>query len=222
MLYWVGLLIVIALLWRLLSKLKIIISALVVWVIILIGGYLYWSRNPHASQFVIDQTQRTVITALQSSLKLETAEMNMTKSLEGKQQLNQFFAWYQWTNVIQEFLFGDTIQILAEWTIKAWFDLKKIGTWSVLVHPDLTVTLILPAPEIINSKATAKVLNRDRWALTRGNIQLESAVREQAEKAFIQEALSGGILESAQKNAIIELEKLLKGTVSIKEITFAK
>jgi hypothetical protein len=37
----------------------------------------------------------------------------------------------------------------------------------------------------------------------------------------VQEALSGWFLETAKKNAQTELEKLFKGVVSIKEISFA-
>ncbi len=188
----------------------------------LIGGigYLAITRNPRADQILIDQTQRTVVNLLQSTLKLETAEMNVTKPLEGTQQLNDFLAWYRWTNAIQNFLFGDKISMIAEWTLKAWFDLKKISSGAIRVNDDLTVSIMLPAPEILSTSVNTKTLDRNLWVLTKGNIELETLVREQATKIFVQEAVSGGFLETAKKNAQTEVESLFKGVVTIREITF--
>jgi hypothetical protein len=50
---------------------------------------------------------------------------------------------------------------------------------------------MLPAPEILSTSVNTKTLDRDLGVLTKGNIELETLVRNQASKIFVQEALSG-------------------------------
>jgi hypothetical protein len=200
---------------------KLISLILTALLLVGLGFLIYWYR-PTVDTVTIENTQRAIVKLFESTIKLETAEMNISQVLEGKQELNQFLEGYQITNAIQQFLFQDTINMVAEGVLKAGFDLKKMPPNGIVVHDDLSVTLTLPQPEILSTSITTKTLDRDLGLLTKGNIELEGIVREKAQIAFQEKAIADGLLEKAKENAQQELQKVLGTLVRIKEITFVQ
>ncbi len=100
-------------------------------------------------------------------------------------------------------LFGDRILFIAHGQVLAGVDLEKLTTSDLWVE-DGILNVRLPKAEIFiasldNQKSY--VYNRDTGLLTKGNVDLETAARRQAELAIESAALDDGILEQAQRNA---------------------
>jgi len=79
----------------------------------------------------------------------------------------------------------------------------------------------MPPPEILISTLDndqTRVYDRQTGLLTKGNTNLESEARSEAEKIITDAACKGDILQEATANAKIQLTSLFK-TTGFKEIT---
>jgi hypothetical protein len=68
------------------------------------------------------------VTQLEKLSNLETASITMQKTVQGKQGLKDLIPSTTRDNVVQKFLFEDSIEMIATAKITAGFDLSQITT----------------------------------------------------------------------------------------------
>ena len=91
------------------------------------------------------------------------------------------------------------------------FDLSKLVTWDIMTKDVDTVEITLPQAEILYVELLTgtKPFARELWILTKGNLQMETALRNKAKEMLEQNAIKAGILETATKDAEKALLKIL-------------
>lgn len=148
---------------------------------------------------------------LRAVSKLETAEMEFAKTMTAEKDWQDFFEWTTIDDQIYDFLFKDKMVFNLEWRVVAWIDLEKISTWDVITNLDWSVSIKLPEAEILYVKIDKNdVPDRQLGVLAGwGYVNMETEIREQAEKEMEQEAIEKWILEAATKNAHEALAWLL-------------
>lgn len=150
-------------------------------------------------------SSQTVIKQIESLNRLETASYTIEKVIDSKTN----------GNVFQQFLFGDRLLLIAVGKVVAGFDLSKIKQEDIIVDAQAkSLKLTLPAPEILTTtidNAETRVYDRRTGVLTKGDPDLESKTRLEAEKVVRSAACTGGIMSEASKNAQIQLIALFKG-----------
>ncbi len=109
------------------------------------------------------------------------------------------------------FLFGDRLLFVAHGVVIAGVDLNKLRPEDLEVHNGVLYVRLPPAEVFLATLDNDKsyVYDRDTGLLTKGNLNLETEARRTAEQAILQAALDDGILEQAQQNAEVFLERLL-------------
>ena len=189
---------------RIVIILLLIISAILFW-------FIYQSKKI-AQQALIDTTRATVITQLTSLSNLETASMTMQKTVQWKQWLKDFLPNSTWDNLVQNFLFEDTLEMVIVAKFIGWFNLSKIDAASVQVHEDWSATLTLPNAEILwlNLTSDTKPLLRKRGLLNQWDIQMETEIRNQALEQMRKEAIEQWLLHEAEKNAFDTFKTILE------------
>lgn len=175
-------------------------------IIVSLTVLFFWYKRYSAKQaekLYVDLTKTTIITQLEVLNKLETASMTMQKTIVWKQWLKDLIPNKTRDNVVQNFLFEDTIEMIATAKITAGFDLATMNTWSITVHEDKSVTIVLPKAQILSYSLTpeTKPFLRKRWVLNPWDIQMETEVRNQALEKMKQESIDKWILVNAEKNA---------------------
>lgn len=152
-----------------------------------------------------------VVLSVRSLARLETAQFTIEKVIikeEGQGALGA--------------LFGDRVIFVAHGDVIAGVDLGKVAADDVIVSPDGKAFVNLPAPEILvtnidNDKSY--VVDRDTGLLTKGNVDLETEARREAQAEIEAAAIESGILKQAQKNAEAELRRLL-ALLGYTDVTF--
>jgi hypothetical protein len=153
--------------------------------------------------FQIDVSQPTVVDRIQKLQRLETVVYTMDKVVSGAKQ-NAF---------IPDFLAGDRILLLVHGDVVAGIDFSELKAGDVRVNGK-EVHLHIPAPEIFSTRldsAKTRVYSRQTGWLVPTDPDLESKVREQAERMLREDAQAGGILKNAQDNAESAVGGLLQG-----------
>lgn len=148
----------------------------------------------------ISLSQSSIIKEIQTLQKIETASYTIEKIIEGGTKGNTF----------QNIIFGDTLLLIAHGTVVGGFDLSTVSEKDIVIK-GTKLTIILPKPEILYSKldnTQTKVYDRKLGLLTKGDKDLESQVREAAEKSIREAACGGGILEKASDNLRQQLSAL--------------
>ncbi len=134
----------------------------------------------------------TIIHSVRSLARLETVQYTVEKVVtaeEGQKGLS--------------FLFGDRLLFVAHGVVIAGVDLAKLQPQDLWVENGV-LYVRLPEPEVFvatldNQKSY--VYDRETGLLTHGDIQLETAARQVAEREILQAALDDGILDVAKRNA---------------------
>lgn len=152
-----------------------------------------------------------VVLSVRSLARLETAQFTIEKVIIKEQGQGALGA-----------LFGDRVIFVAHGDVIAGVDLSKLATSDVVVLPDGKAFVTLPAPEIFltnidNDKSY--VVDRDTGLLTKGDINLETEARREAQAEIEVAALESGIIQQAQKNAEAELRRLL-ALLGYTDVTF--
>jgi len=143
----------------------------------------------------------TVLREVRSLARLETVQYSLEKVIT--------------TEVGQGalgFLFGDRLLFVAHGEVIAGVDLEKLGASNMRTE-DGVLTVTLPEAEIFVATLNndlSYVYDRQTGILKRGDVELESLARQEAEKEIEKAALADGILETAQKNAESYLYRLLR------------
>ena len=146
--------------------------------------------------------QPTVVRQIQQLQRLETVRFSMDKIISGEHQ-NPY---------LPKFLVGDRLLLVVHGEVIAGVDLGQLEPQNVSLH-DRSISLRLPKSQILltridNSKT--RVYSRDTGLFSSPDPNLESQVRQEAERELQEAALQDNILKTADDNARTTLSALLR------------
>ena len=150
----------------------------------------------------VDVSQPTVVEKIQQLQRLETVVYTMDKVVSGEKE-----------NVLPDFLTGDRLLMLVHGEVVAGVDFGTLKSGDVAVNGK-QVRLHLPDAQVFSTRldnARTKVYSRQTGLLVPVDPNLESQVRQEAERQMLQAALTDGILRTAQGNARSTMTSLLQG-----------
>ncbi|HWX93504.1 MAG TPA: DUF4230 domain-containing protein [Terriglobales bacterium] len=150
----------------------------------------------------LDVSQPTVVEKIQQLQRLETVVYTMDKVVSGGKE-----------NVLPDFLTGDRLLMLVHGEVVAGVDFETLKSGDVAVSGK-QVRLHLPDAQVFSTRldnARTKVYSRQTGLLVPVDPNLESQVRQEAERQLLQAALTDGILRTAQGNARSTMTSLLQG-----------
>ena len=135
-----------------------------------------------------------VIDEMQQLAELTTVEMLETTTIERGDD-----------HGILNLVLGDSLHLFAAARIGAGVDLSLLTEDSFSVNNETGVVEIeIPRAQIFYAyldSGSTTVLDRDTGLLTKGDAQLESVTRAEAERILQAQAIEAGILDRAQENA---------------------
>jgi len=151
----------------------------------------------------IDVSQPTVVDRIQKLQRLETVVYTMDKIVTGAKENHLF----------PDFLAGDRLLMLVHGEVVAGIDFSTLKPGDVRVD-GRTVRLHLPAPQVFRTRLDSektRVYSRQTGLLVPSDPDLETQVRQEAERQLQAAALADGILPTAGKNAASTITSLLQG-----------
>ena len=151
----------------------------------------------------------TIIREVQSLARLETIQYSVEKVITA--ELNQ--------GVLGP-LFGDRLLFVAHGYVIGGVDLAALDRQDLLLE-DGVLYVTLPEAEVFvatldNDKSY--VYDRDTGLFKKSDKELETTARKAAEKAILDAALEDGILQQAQQNAEVYLERLFNSLGYLKVV----
>jgi hypothetical protein len=152
---------------------------------------------------LINVSQPTVVRQIQQLQRLETVNYTMDKIISGEHE-NPY---------LPKFLAGDRLLLVVHGEVIGGIDLAKVKTEDVAVK-GAAITVRIPKAEVFTTRidnAKTRVYSRDTGLFSSPDPNLESQVREEAERQLRQSALQDGLLKTAEENARGTLASLLKG-----------
>jgi len=146
--------------------------------------------------------QPTVVRQIQQLQRLETVNFSMDKIISGERD-NPY---------LPKLLVGDRLLLVVHGDVIAGVDLSHLQAQDVSIH-DKTISLRLPKSEILvtridNSKT--RVYSRDTGLFSSPDPNLETEVRQEAERQLRDSALQDNILKTADENARSTVSALLR------------
>lgn len=120
-------------------------------------------------------------------------------------------------------VFGESLLFVAYGDVIAGVDLSKMSTDDLQVVSPTKVIVRLPEAEIFLTDLDndrSYVANRDLGLFTRGNAELETKIRQEAENQMLEAALADGILENANEEARNFMGNFL-GQLGFTEVDFS-
>jgi hypothetical protein len=151
----------------------------------------------------IDVSQPTVVDRIQRLQRLETVVYTMDKIVAGAKE----------NPVLPNFLAGDRLLLLVHGEVVSGIDFSNLKPGDVRVNGK-QVHLRLPPPEIFSTRidsAKTRVYSRQTGFLVPTDPNLETQVRQEAERQLQEAAMADGILRTAQQNAASTIMSLLQG-----------
>src|SRR5208282_5644596 len=148
----------------------------------------------------IDVSQPTVVDRIQ---RLETVVYTVDKLVTGAKE----------NPLLPDFLTGDRILMMVHGEVVAGIDFSNLKPDDVRVDGK-QVRLHLPAAQLFSTRldsARTRVYSRQTGLLVPTDPNLETQVRQEAERQLQDAALADGILRTAQQNAASTLSSLLQG-----------
>ncbi len=191
---------------------KILISFLI-GIIIAAGffAWLSWFRAAQKPSTYVNLDRAAVIKEMRELQRLETASFTIEKIIDaGSNQGNK----------LKEILFGDKLLLVAQGEVIAGFDLSQMNENDIKVEEG-KFSITLPKPQILFTKLNnnqTRVYDRKTGILSKGEKDLESEAREQAELSIRAAACEANILNQASDNARKQLTALFN-TLGYKEVT---
>jgi hypothetical protein len=152
---------------------------------------------------LINVNQPTVVRQIQQLARLETVDYTMDKIISGERD-NPY---------LPKLLAGDRLLLVVHGDVIGGVDLQKVQQGDVSVH-GRKISLRIPAAEVFSTRidnAKTRVYSRDTGLFSSPDPNLESEVREEAERQLLQAALHDGVLRTAEQNARNTLSSMLKG-----------
>jgi hypothetical protein len=150
----------------------------------------------------LDVSQPTVVEKIQQLQRLETVVYTMDKVVSGGKE-----------NVLPDFLTGDRLLMLVHGEVVAGIDFSSLRPGDVRVEGK-QVRLHLPVSQVFTTRldsAKTRVYSRQTGLLVPTDPNLETEVRQEAERELQAAALADGILATAQQNAASTITSLLQG-----------
>ena len=178
------------------------VVTLLVW-LITGAGLVRLIANLRGGGTAIQASQPTVVRQIQQLQRLETVRYTMDKLISGERD----------SAYLPKFLVSDRLLLLVHGEVIGGLDFSKLQTGAVSVRGS-TVTVHLPSPEILVTRvdnSRTRVYTRDTGLFSSPDANLESEVREEAERQLRQAAQQDGILKTAEENARSALATILKG-----------
>lgn len=151
----------------------------------------------------IDVSQPTVVDRIQRLQRLETVVYTMDKVVSGAKE----------NPIFPDFLAGDRLLLLVHGEVVAGIDFSSLKPGDVKVEGK-QVHLHLPAAQVFSTRldsARTRVYSRQTGLLVPTDPNLETQVRQEAERQLLAAALADGILHTAQQNATTTITSLLQG-----------
>jgi hypothetical protein len=151
----------------------------------------------------LDVSQPTVVDRIQRLQRLETVIYTMDKIVTGAKE-NPF---------LPNFLAGDRLLMLVHGEVVAGIDFSGLKPGDVRVEGK-QIRLHIPPPQIFSSRidsARTRVYSRQTGLLVPTDQNLETQVRQEAERQLQEAAMADGILRNAQQNAASTITSLLQG-----------
>ncbi|HWY55542.1 MAG TPA: DUF4230 domain-containing protein [Terriglobales bacterium] len=151
----------------------------------------------------IDVSQPTVVDRIQRLQRLETVVYTMDKLVTGAKE----------SPIFPDFLAGDRLLMLVHGEVVAGIDFSNLKPGDVRVD-GRQVRLHLPASQVFSVRidsAKTRVYSRQTGLLVPTDPNLETQVRQEAERQLQESALADGILRTAQQNAASTIASLLQG-----------
>ena len=151
----------------------------------------------------INVDQPTVVRQVQQLARLETVSYTMDKIISGEHD----------SAYLPKFLVGDRLLLVVHGEVVGGINLANLQAADVAVQGS-KVTIRLPAAEVFSTRidnAKTRVYSRDTGLFSSPDPNLESEVREEAEKQLRAAALADGVLKTAAENARNTVTGMLKG-----------
>jgi hypothetical protein len=151
----------------------------------------------------IDVSQPTVVDRIQRLQRLETVVYTMDKLVTGAKE----------NPLLPDFLTGDRLLMMVHGEVVAGIDFSNLKPDDVKVDGK-QIHLHLPAAQVFSTRldsAKTRVYSRQTGLLVPTDPNLETQVRQEAERELDESALADGILRSAQQNAAATIGSLLQG-----------
>jgi Protein of unknown function (DUF4230) len=186
----------------------VVVGGLIVW-LISSTGLLRVFRPNSGSPFRIDQT--TVVHQIQQLQRLETVRFSMDKIISGEHD----------SPYLPKFLVSDRLLLVVHGDVIAGVDLSQLQSQDVSIE-DKTISIRIPKSQILvtrldNSKT--RVYSRDTGLFSSPDPNLETEVRQEAERQLQDAALKDNILKTADDNARSTLSALL-GSLGFTAVQF--
>jgi hypothetical protein len=179
----------------------------VVLTVVLVGALVWFSTGIGLLGLLrgggtqINVGQPTVV--IERLQRLETVSYAMDKMISGDHP-NAY---------LPKFLAGDRLLLVVHGEVVAGIDMTGLRPGDVLIQGQ-KVSIHLPEAEVFSTRidnAKTKVYSRDTGRFSSPDPNLESEVREEAERQLQQDALQDGILKIAADNARSTISSMVKG-----------
>jgi hypothetical protein len=151
----------------------------------------------------IDVSQPTVVDRIQRLQRLETVVYTVDKIVTGAKE----------NPIFPDFLAGDRLLMLVHGEVIAGIDFTDLKPGDVRLNGK-QIQLHLPAPQVFRTRidsAKTRVYSRQIGLLVPTDPNLETQVRQEAERQLQEAAMADGILRTAQQNAASTIRSLLQG-----------
>jgi len=148
-------------------------------------------------------SQPTVVERIRQLQRLETVVYTMDKIVSGEKD-NPY---------LPDFLAGDRVLMLVHGEVVAGIDFAHLGPSDITIDKK-TIRLRLPETQIFMTRvdeARTRVYSRQTGWLVKVDPNLETQVRQEAERELLEAALQDGILNTARQNARSTLTGMLTG-----------
>ncbi len=158
-----------------------------------------------------DLSQPTVVDHIQKLQRLETVVYTMDKIVTGEKE----------SAILPNFLAGDRLLLLVHGEVIAGIDFQMLKPSDVLVN-DKKVRVRLPQAQLLVTRldsSKTRVYSRQTGLLVPTDPNLESQVRDDAERELRRSALADGILQKAQENARSTITSLMQ-SMGFEEVQF--
>jgi hypothetical protein len=150
----------------------------------------------------IDVSQPTVVDRIQRLQRLETVVYTMDKLVTGAKE----------NPIFPDFLAGDRLLMLVHGEVVAGIDFSSLKPGDVRIDGK-QVRLHVPASQVFSTRldsAKTRVYSRQTGLLVPTDPNLETQVRQEAERQLQEAALADGILRTAQQNGTSTITSLLQ------------
>lgn len=151
----------------------------------------------------IDVSQPAVVDKIQRLQRLETVVYTVDKLVTGAKE----------NPLLPDFLTGDRLLMMVHGEVVAGIDFSNLKADDVRVN-GREVRVHLPSAQVFSTRLDSgktRVFSRQTGLLVPTDPNLETQVRQEAERQMQAAALADGILRTAQQNAASTISSLLQG-----------